>query len=372
MIPLVDLGAQYESIKDEVDSAMKSVISAGAFILGPEVAGFESAFAGYCRAEHCVGVASGLDALTLSLQAAGIVPGDEVIVPVNTFIATALAVSRAGAKPVLVDCEEDTFQIDPGRIADALTGRTKAVMPVHLYGQCADMEAVGRIAAERGLVVIEDAAQSHGAERNGHRSGSMGLAGCFSFYPAKNLGAFGDGGAVVTSDAEIASRIRAMRDYGQSQKYHHVELGANSRLDTIQAAVLSVKLARLDGWNAARRQVATWYDEELAGLAGEGRVTLPRVAEGNEHVWHLYVVRLPGADRGSVLESLRASGIGAGVHYPVPIHMQPAYGGMGLGAGCFPVAERLAGEIVSLPMFPEMRRDQVAQVAAALGEALDG
>jgi len=370
-VPLVDLKAQYSAIKDEVDAALAAVVESCSFILGPAVELFEREFAEFTGARECVGVGSGLEALTLALQAAGIGPGDEVILPANTFIATALGVSRSGATPVLVDCDEAMCQIDPGKIAPALTERTKAVMPVHLYGQCAPLEAVGEIARERGLVVIEDAAQAHGAERSGARAGSVGLAGCFSFYPGKNLGAYGDGGAVVTSDGALASRLRTMRDYGQAKKYHHVEQGTNSRLDSIQAAVLSVKLGRLAGWNAARRERAKWYGEELAELAGAGSVVLPRADEGNVHVWHLYVVRLPGADRDAVLERVRAAGVGAGVHYPIPIHLQPAYAGMGRGAGSFPVAEGLAGEILSLPMYAELTREQVSEVASALRAALD-
>jgi len=370
-IPLVDLKSQYAAIGAEVEEAVRSVVESSAFILGPAVEQFERSFAEFCGAGECVGVGSGLDALTLALKSAGVGPGDEVILPANTFIATALGVSQAGATPVLVDCDEAHCQIDPAKIAPAVTERTKAVMPVHLYGQCAPIEAICNIAREHGLVVIEDAAQAHGARRSGVRAGSAGLAGCFSFYPGKNLGAWGDGGAVVTSDAELARRLRAMRDYGQAGKYHHVERGTNSRLDSVQAAVLSVKLRHLEGWNSARRERAEWYGEELSQLAEAGRVVLPRADDANTHVWHLYVVRLPGADRDAVLERLQASGVGAGVHYPVPIHLQPAYADMGLGEGSFPVAEKLAKEIVSLPMYAELTRAQVAEVAEALRSALE-
>ena len=341
----MDLRAGYEPLRAEIESAIAAVLTSGTFILGPAVDAFEHEFAAFCSTTQCVGVGSGLDALTLALMAAEVGPGDEVILPANTFIATALAVTAVGATVVLVDCEEQYGLIDPAQIEAVLTARTKAIIPVHLYGQCADMDAITALAKKHQLAVIEDAAQAHGAERHGRRAGSWGTAGCFSFYPAKNLGAFGDGGAVVTSDGELAARLCALRDYGQSAKNVHIARGTNSRLDTIQAAILSVKLRHLTAWNAARGERAQWYHEELAECRD---IMLPQVAEGNTHVWHLYVVRVPRRD--AVREALHASGIGAGVHYPTPIHLQPAYRDLGLGEGAFAIAERLAGrEALEVP-----------------------
>lgn len=363
-IPLVDLKAQHAEIAEEISAGFARVIGETAFILGPPVREFEEAFARYCGAAHCVGVANGTDAIELIIRALGIGPGDEVIVPANTFIASALGVVRAGAKPVLVDC--DAFQLlDPGKIEDALTPRTRAILPVHLFGQIANMEAILEVAAGRQIPVIEDAAQSQGAKRHGRPSGAFGIAAATSFYPGKNIGAYGDAGAVVTSSDEIASHLRKLRNWGSEQKYHHPEIGFNSRLDTLQAVVLTAKLKRLDAWNEARRQAAARYDELLSETGG---VELPLPLPGNEHVWHLYVVRAQNRDE--VLKKLNAEGIGAGIHYPVPLHLHGALASLGYRQGDFPEAEKAAAEILSLPMYPHMTAEQQERVAEALRRAV--
>jgi len=363
-IPLVDLKAQHLEIADEVTRGMARVIEDTAFILGPQVKEFEEAFARFCGTAHCVGVANGTDAIELTVRAFRLGPGDEVIVPANTFIASALGVVRAGARPVLVDCD-DYQLLDPARIEAAITPRTRAILPVHLFGQTADMEAIQEIAARREIPVIEDGAQSQGAKRHGRPSGSLGIAAATSFYPGKNIGAYGDAGAVVTSSDEIASHLRKLRNWGSEQKYHHPEIGFNSRLDTLQAVVLNAKLKRLDAWNEARRQAAARYGELLAGIEG---VELPRTLPGNEHVWHLYVVRVPGRD--GVLAKLNAAGIGAGIHYPVPLHLHGALSDLGYRRGDFPEAEKAAAEILSLPMHPHLTAEQQERVAEALRKAL--
>jgi dTDP-4-amino-4,6-dideoxygalactose transaminase len=369
-IPLVDLAAQHAEVAGEIARGMAAVIARSAFILGEEVAAFEAEFAGACGAAHCVGVGNGTDAIELVLRALDIGAGaargagDEVLVPANTFIATALAVLRAGARPVLVDCEAHHL-LDPGRLAAAVTPQTRAILPVHLYGQLADMEAVGEVAAAHGLLVLEDAAQAHGARRQGRPAGSFGRAAAFSFYPGKNLGAYGDAGAVVTSDGDLATRMRHLRNWGSERKYHHPEVGFNSRLDTLQAVVLAAKLRRLAGWNAARRRAAARYDALLAGVEG---VETPRVLPGNEHAWHLYVVRVPRRDE--VLARLQAAGIGAGIHYPTPLHLHGALGFLGYRAGDFPQAERAAGEVLSLPMHPHLTAAQQERVVETLRRAL--
>jgi len=364
-IPLVDLGIQHQQVADEVAAGFARVIGRGAFILGEEVAGFERDFAAFCDARHCIGVASGTDAIELMLRAAGIGSGDEVIVPVNTFIATALAVVRAGASPVFVDCDEDYGLIDVDACAAALGPRTRALLPVHLFGQMAPMAPLERLAREHGLLCFEDAAQSQGARQRGRASGSIGLAAATSFYPGKNLGAFGDAGAVLTSDGTMARRLRALRNYGSEVKYAHPRVGFNSRLDTLQAVVLAAKLARLEAWNAQRREAAARYDALLADGEARGALRRPRTLPGNEHVWHLYVVRVDERDR--VLAALHDAGIGAGIHYPHPIHRSGAFASVG---GHFPVAERLAGEILSLPLFPGIRAAQQERVVEALSAAL--
>jgi dTDP-4-amino-4,6-dideoxygalactose transaminase len=364
-VPPVDLRLQHEAIAEEVAQGFAAVFDKTAFILGPAVAAFEAAYAGFIGARHCVGVANGTDALELGLRAAGVDADAEVLLPANTFIATALAVLRAGARPVLVDCDPDFYLLDVEQAAARVTKRTRFLMPVHLYGQMAPVEKIDLLAKTCGLTVIEDAAQAQGARRHGRAAGTCGLAAGTSFYPGKNLGAYGDAGAVTTDSDEIAGRLRALRNYGSEVKYHHPELGFNSRLDTLQAVVLNAKLKRLAGWNEARRRAARRYDELLADLPA---VTPPRTLAGNEHVFHLYVVRVP--DRDLVVKKLNADGIGAQIHYPVPIHLQGAFRQLGLGAGSFPVAEKAAREILSLPMFPEITADQQARVVASLRRAL--
>ncbi len=368
-IPLVDLKAQYRSIKPEVDAAVAGVLERCDFILGPAVAEFERDFAGFVGSKHCVSVASGTDALWMAMQALGIGPGDKVLLPANTFIATALAVSDAGATPVLVDMDPATYNIDVEAARKALVPGVKAIVPVHLYGQPADMRGVLDLAREKGLIVVEDAAQAHGAVHKDGRCGTLGVASGFSFYPGKNLGAYGDGGAVCTSDDALAEQMRKLRNWGGTVKYHHPERGFNSRLDTIQAAVLGVKLKHLADWNRRRRQVAAWYREALAPL--QDRIVLPAEAPGTvEHVYHLYVIRLRKGDRDAVLKGLNDRGVGAGIHYPIPVHLQGAYADLGLGAGSFPAAEAAAKSILSLPIYAELSREQVDAVARALGEAL--
>jgi dTDP-4-amino-4,6-dideoxygalactose transaminase len=364
-IPLVDLGAQHRQIADEVNRGFASVFNDTSFVLGAPVAEFEKAYAQFVGVKHCVGVANGTDALELAIRAAGIGPGDEVILPTNTFIATALAVVRAGARPVLVDSDPAYHQIDVDQVARKITPKTRALLPVDLYGQVAPMEEIARLAGKHDLVVIEDAAQAQGATRHGTGAGAFGLAAATSFYPGKNLGAYGDAGAVTTNSDGIAEKIRALRNYGSPIKYHHPELGFNSRLDTLQAVVLKAKLARLAGWNQARREAADRYRELLTGVAG---VTLPSVDAGNEHVFHVYVIRVPRRDE--VLKRLNAEGIGAGIHYPVPIHLQGAFGSLGHRRGDFPVAEKAADEILSLPMFGEITAEQQLRVATTLRQAL--
>ncbi len=359
-IPFVDLQAQYRALKTEMDTAVLRVMQQCNFILGKEVGDFERAFAAYVGAKHCVGVASGLDALKLALEALGIGPGDEVIVPAHTFIASALAVSAVGARPVLVEVEEDSFNLDPKRLDAALTPRTKAVMPVHLYGQPADLDPILDFARRHGLRVVEDASQAHGARYRGRRVGTFGDAGCFSFYPGKNLGAYGDAGGLVTDDDALAERVRFLRNYGQEVKYKHVVKGYNLRLDTLQAAVLSVKLPHLDNWNARRLAHAAAYTHALEGV---GDLKLPRVIYG-DHVFHLYVIRT--ARRNALQNHLTERGIATVIHYPVPIHLQAAYADLGYPRGTFPTTERLADEILSLPMYAELTPEQQDYVVAAV------
>ncbi|MFI5364859.1 MAG: DegT/DnrJ/EryC1/StrS family aminotransferase [Candidatus Binatia bacterium] len=364
MVPLVDLKAQYAAIQPEVDAAIQRVLCSAAFILGREVERFEDAFAAYCGVRHAVGVASGTAALHLALLACGVGPGDEVITSPHTFIATAEAVSHAGARPVFVDIDPVSYNLDPSRIDAAIGPRTKAIIPVHLYGNPADMEPVLAIARRRGLHVIEDAAQAHGAAYRGRRAGTFGAAACFSFYPGKNLGAYGDGGAVVTDNPEIAARVRMLRDHGRRDKYVHETVGYGDRLDAIHAAVLGAKLAHLDRWNQQRRQAARRYCELLA----DSRVRLPVTAPDAEPVYHLFVVRV--AERDRTLQALHQRGIGAGVHYPIPLHLQPAYAFLGLQPGSFPHAEQAAREVLSLPLYPEITDEQLTEVAAGLKMSL--
>jgi dTDP-4-amino-4,6-dideoxygalactose transaminase len=360
-IPFLNLQSPYVEMKDELDEAARRVMQSGQFILGPEVKAFEEEFADYCEAKYCVGVGNGLDALHLILRAAGIGDGDEVIVPANTYIATWLAVSYAGARPVPVEPDERTHNIDPTGIEDAITSRTKAIIPVHLYGQPADMTAINEIAERYGLKVIEDAAQAHGARHRGRRVGALGLAGGFSFYPGKNLGAMGDAGAVVTNDAGLAEEIRRLRNYGSEVKYYNPEKGYNSRLDELQAALLRVKLTSLDEWNERRKQAAAAYLQLLEGVAD---LTLPYVPSNTEAVWHLFVVRTK--NRQALQKHLGAAGIGTLIHYPVPAHLQAAYADLGYGQGSFAISEKLANEVVSLPMGPHLSVHDLHQVVAQL------
>ncbi len=366
MIPLVDLKANLATVEADVLEGMRRVLSSTAFILGPDVAQFEKAYAAFVGAKHCVGVANGTDALELLVRAAGLSGRDEVLVPANSFIASALAVQRAHATVRLVDCDDDGL-IDLESCAARATPNTKAVMPVHLFGQCAPMEKVEAFAQSHALTVIEDAAQAQGAKRNGRTAGTWGVGAGTSFYPGKNLGAYGDAGAVTTNDDAVAKKIRALRNYGSDVKYVHPETGFNSRLDTVQAVVLNAKLKHLDEWNAARRAAAERYVGLLRGL---GDVRLPKVASGNEHIWHLYPVRVPAAVRDTVVKSMQAAGIGVGIHYPVPIHLQGAFAHLGHRATDFPRAEAQAQEMVSLPMYPEITPAQQAQVAETLARAL--
>lgn len=364
-VPFVDLAAEHRELRTGIDQAIGRVIDDGSFILGRDLEDFEKDFAAYCGSRHAIGVGSGLDALTLALQAHGIGPGDEVITAANTFIATALAVSRVGATPVLADCNESDFNLNPDAVERAITPRTRAVIPVHLYGQLAAIDAILDLCRRHGLFLLEDAAQAHGAGKQGRRAGSFGDAGTYSFYPAKNLGAFGDGGLVVTDDDGLAARIRMLRNYGQRKKYEHAVVGTNSRLDTLQAAVLRAKLPALDRRNEGRRAAADGYRRRLSGLP----LVLPRAPEEpGRHVYHLYVVRVAGRDQ--VQRHLAAAGIQTGIHYPQPIHLQEAYRHLGIGPGTYPVAERLAGEILSLPMFPSLTEEQIDRVGSALEEAL--
>ena len=359
-VPLVDLAGQYGELRGEIVPALERVMDAGDFILGGEVARFEEEFAAFCGARHCAGVASGTDALLLALRALGVGPGDEVVVPANTFIATALAVSHAGATPVLADVREDDFCLDPAALEAAVTPRTRAVIPVHLFGQPARMDEITAVARRHGLKVLEDACQAHGARYRGRPAGSMGDAAAFSFYPGKNLGAYGDGGAVVTDDPEIDERLRLDRQYGQRVKYVHDTLGMNSRLDTLQAAVLRIKLARLEEWNGRRRALAAVY---AAALEGSG-VVVPRARPEAVHAWHLYVVRHP--DRDLLLREMAERGIGCGIHYPVPLHLQAPYRALRTVPHGVPVAARLAGEVLSLPLYPELPETEARRVADVL------
>ena len=358
-VPFLDLKAPYAELREETDAAYRRVMESGWFIAGEELAAFESEFADLCGARHCVGVGNGLDALHLILRAYGIGAGDEVLVPANTFIATWLAVTYAGAVPVPVEPDARTFNLDPARVEESITPRTKAVMPVHLYGQCADMDAIKEVAAARGLRVIEDAAQAHGALYRGRLAGSLGDAAGFSFYPGKNLGAAGDAGAVVTNDAGLAEDVRRLRNYGSSVKYQHEERGFNSRLDELQAALLRARLAKLEEWNGRRKRVAEKYMRELEGAPD---LTLPFVPEWADPVWHLFVVRHPR--REALREHLAAAGVGTLIHYPLPPHMQGAYADMGLSKGSFPISERMAEDVLSLPMGPHLSDEEVDYIVS--------
>lgn len=364
-VPFLDLKAQYASIREEVGVALQQVLDQTAFAGGPFVARFEKEFAAYCGTQFAAGVGSGTEALWLSLLALGVGPGDEVITVPNTFIATAEAISCCGAKPVFVDVDETTYTMDPQRIEAAITPRTKAVIPVHLFGQTADMDPILEIARVRGLSVVEDACQAHGAEYKGRMAGSMGDAGCFSFYPGKNLGAYGEGGAVVTRHADLDRKIRMLRDHGQSKKYEHGMIGWNARMDGFQGAILGVKLRHLPRWNEDRRRNAARYGELLRNVDG---VVVPKEARSARHVYHVYAIRV--ADRDTLIRALGEKDIHCGIHYPVTVHLQEAYRFLGLGRGSFPMAEKCAAEFVSLPMFPELSGEQIERVAGEIRRSL--
>jgi dTDP-4-amino-4,6-dideoxygalactose transaminase len=369
-IPMIDLAAAHAEIADEVAAGFARILSATAFVGGPEVEGFEQEYAAFAGVRHCVGTANGTDALELALRAVGVGPGDEVVVPANSFVATAEAVARAGARPVFVDCDPWTYLIDVDGAVDAIGSRTKAVVPVHLYGQMAAVDQLAARLSGTGVRIVEDAAQCQGATRAGRPPGAgPGSIAATSFYPGKNLGAYGDAGAVLTDDPELAATVRRLGSHGGHTKYAHDVIGVNSRLDALQAVVLRAKLRRLAGWNAARRSAAAHYDKALAGFAG---VTTPTTQPDNEHVWHLYVVRLDttAAVRDAVVAALNAQGVGAAVHYPAPIHLTPAFAALGPGAGALPNVERLAGQILSLPLHPHITIDQQDRVVAALAAAV--
>jgi dTDP-4-amino-4,6-dideoxygalactose transaminase len=360
MIPFVDLKAQYREIKPEIDAAIGDVLTSGHFILGPQVAAFEAEFAAYCQARYAVGVNTGTSALHLALLATGVGPGDEVITVPFTFVATVAAIRYTGARPVFVDIDPRSLTMDVNQVEKAISPRTKAILPVHLYGQPADLDPLLAIAHRHGLRVIEDAAQAHGAEYKGRRVGSLGDVGCFSFYPGKNLGAYGEGGMVVTNDPEIARVTRILRDWGQEQKYHHELQGYNYRLEELQAAVLRVKLRRLEAWTAARRDHAAQYNALLAS-SGLG---VPEEMPYARHVYHIYAVRT--AQRAALQQTLQGQGIQTGIHYPIPVHLQPAHADLGYRAGDFPCSEDAANEVLSLPMFAELAPSEIEQVSAAL------
>ena len=362
-VPFLDLHAAYLELKPEIDAAISRVLDSGWYILGPEVDAFEAEYAAYCEAEHAIGVANGLDALHLALLAMGVGPGDEVIVPSNTYIATWLAVSQCGATPVPVEPVEATYNIDPARIEAAITPATRVILPVHLYGQPADLDPILAIARKHGLRVLEDAAQAHGARYKGRRIGAHGDAVAWSFYPGKNLGALGDGGAVTTNDPELADRIRVLRNYGSRVKYVNEVKGVNSRLDPLQAAVLRVKLRYLDEWNARRQAQAAHYRSHLAHTA-TGALTLPHVPDWASPVWHLFVVRHPQRD--ALAQQLATAGIGTLIHYPIPPHQQQAYANAGFAADAFPLAQEMAREVLSLPVGPQMAMNNVERICQAL------
>lgn len=362
MVPFVDLKSQYRSIKDEIDGAVLSVLESAQFILGSEVASFENEFASYNGVQHAVGLNSGTSALHLALLAAGIGPEDEVVTVPFTFVATVAAICYAGAKPVFVDIARDSYTMDVSKIEAAITSRTKAILPVHLYGQPADMDPILDIARRRNLLVIEDAAQAHGAEYKGRKTGSIGDMGCFSFYPGKNLGAYGEGGAVTTNSSEYNRRVRMLRDWGAERRYYHEVRGYNYRLEGMQGAILRVKLRYLDAWTEARRRNAQLYHDLLADSA----VLTPREMSYANHAWHVYAVR--SDNRAALQQRLQADGIQTNLHYPYPIHLLPAYADLGYGPGDFPEAEAAAREELSLPMYPELSAEQIGQIAESVRE----
>jgi len=362
-VPYIDLDAQHRPYKEEFNAAIQKVIDYSAFSGGMFVEGFEEKFSEYCQCRHAVGVGSGTDALWFALIALGVEPGDEVITVSNSFIATAEAISRAGATPVFVDIDENTYTMNPAAMEEVITSRTKAVIPVHLFGQMVDMDPIIEIARRHSICVIEDAAQAHGAEYKGRRAGSLGDVGCFSFYPGKNLGAFGEAGAAVTQDAGLAKKIKMLRDHGQSKKYHSAMVGWNGRMDGIQAAILTIKLDYLNKGNRLRYDHALCYDKEL-----ENCVVIPVRASYANHIYHVYAIRVKNRDR--VMEALKERGIECGIHYPVPIHFQEAYAHLGYREGMLPVTEKCAEELLSLPIFPELTTGQIAEVIRSLKESI--
>ncbi len=365
VIPFVDLKAQYRAIRGEVGEAFAEVFEEAAFVASPFVARFEEDFAAYCGARHAVAVDSGTSALWVALLGLGIGPGDEVITVPNTFVATIEAIRLTGARPVFVDVDATTYNLDHRLLGSALTARTRAILPVHLFGQTCDMEPILDLARGRGIAVIEDASQAHGAEYKGRRAGSLGRAGCFSFYPAKNLGAYGEAGAVVTDDDELAARIRLLRDHGAQKKYHHITFGWNARMDGLQGAALRVKLRHLEAWNEARRRHARHYGELLEDATD---VVRPVEAPYGRHVYHIYAVRIPHRDE--VKRDLESQGICCGLHYPIPLHLQAGCGDLGYREGNFPVVEECARTFLSLPLYPELTREQVARVGRELLRSL--
>lgn len=369
-INFVDLKRQYESIKDEIDPAIQNVIENASFIMGPDMKEFEKEFAKFCGAKHCIGVDSGTTALSLAIKAIGIKPGDEVITVPNTFIATTLAVSDVGAKLKFVDIDPHTYNMSPDELEKAISEKTKLIIPVHLYGQCCDMDQIMKIADKHNIPVLEDACQAHGADFKGKKAGTFGIAGCFSFYPGKNLGAYGDGGAVITDDDQIAESIEMLRNYGQKKKYYHSLKGHNHRLDSIQAAVLRVKLKHLDSWNRSRNKNAQVYNKHLKKLIGE-KVIIPYEHGKGSHIYHLYVIRVPKDKRDGLIRYLAEKDIYAGIHYPIPIHMQDAYKELQEHIGKFPLTEKYAEEIVSLPMFPELTEEEIMFVCENIKEYLN-
>lgn len=362
-IPLVDLTRQYTSIKNEIDTAIQPILNRGTFAAGAAVAQFESQFANYCGVRYCIAVNSGTSALHLAMIASGVHADDEVITVPFTFIATAWAVSYVAARPVFVDVEPQTATVDITKVERAISSKTRAILPVHLYGQMADLHPLKEICDRRGLILIEDAAQAHGAEYQGRRAGSYGHVGCFSFYPTKNLGAFGEGGAITTDDEVMAKRLRHLRDHAQIEKYQHEELGFNYRMDELQAAILAVKLRYLDDWNRARTQIAQSFRDKLAQTS----LRLPCEVSGRRHVWHLFVVR--SSQRDKLRAELSRAGIATGLHYPIPLHLQPAYRYLGYKTGDFPVAEKIAAECLSLPMFPELEKTEIDRICETVASA---
>ncbi len=357
-VPFLDLKAQYASIRNEIATGLQEVLDNTAFAGGPFVKKFEKDFASFCQCELAIGVGSGTAAIWMALMALGVGKGDEVITTTNTFIATAEAISFCGAQPVFIDIDEQTYNMNPELLEDAITPKTRAIIPVHLYGQMADMDPIMKIARKHELFVIEDACQAHGAEYKGRRAGSIGDAGCFSFYPGKNLGAYGEAGAVVTNNAELAERICMLRDHGQSEKYYHSIIGWNARMDGFQGAVLSVKLKHLPAWNEARRENAQLYSDFLAGVDD---IITPAEAAHARHIYHIYAVCVQNRDK--LISTLAEKDIDCGIHYPIPIHLQDAYRFMGYKEGSFPIAEKCADELVSLPMFPELTQEQIERVS---------